>query len=329
MKRRLIDLEPAYITQGIFTQLALDNTIPWETPASSLNMVYYGNHSGQKSASPMVRTLADVNTDGKLTVANEKTLADIAVDMFGENWIKQYATLSFEYDPISNYNMEERETPAETTRTRTPAETTETETPAETTTTTTPAETTTTTTPAETTVTETPAETTKTLTPAETTVTDTPAETTASGGNEAGIFGFNSSEAVGSDTLTASTSYTTDAAGTVKTETDTAGTEKTETDTAGTVKTETDTAGTVKTETDTAGTVKTETDTAGTVVHTTQEPETETFEVDSDRVLTRAGNIGVMTTQDMIQQERDVWTWNFFYDIVFRDLDKLLTLQVY
>ena len=366
-RKRLIDIEPLYSTQGIFTYLGNIAGIPWSTPANVLNMVYYGNHSGQKSASPMARSLAEINTNGTLSAADEQTLAGIAVSLYLENWKREYATMGVTYDPIENYNMEETETPAATTRTRTPAATTDThrpaettvrQTPAETTVTETPAETTQTTTPAETTVTETPAETTQTTTPAETTVTETPAETTqtttpaettAAGTNESGIYGFNSSTAVDSDTLSATTHYTTDEAGTVKNETDAAGTIKTETDAAGTVKTETDAAGTTKTEVDAAGTIKTETDAAGTVkievdaagsevttvqtaetiVRTVQGDEVETLEIDEDRYLTRHGNIGVTTTQQMLESEREVWTWNFFYDIVFRDIDKLLTLQVY
>lgn len=39
----------------------------------------------------------------------------------------------------------------------------------------------------------------------------------------------------------------------------------------------------------------------------------------------RAGNIGVTTTQQMIQQERELWIWNYF-DQVFADLDNELAL---
>ena len=45
--------------------------------------------------------------------------------------------------------------------------------------------------------------------------------------------------------------------------------------------------------------------------------------------LTRAGNIGVTTSQQMLQSERDLWKWNFFRDVVFPDLDEILTLRVY
>jgi len=45
--------------------------------------------------------------------------------------------------------------------------------------------------------------------------------------------------------------------------------------------------------------------------------------------LTRSGNIGVTTSQQMIQSERDLWKWNYFTDVVFPDLDKLLTICIY
>lgn len=47
------------------------------------------------------------------------------------------------------------------------------------------------------------------------------------------------------------------------------------------------------------------------------------------RELHRSGNIGVTTTQQMLQSERELYTWNFFYKIVFPTLDKILTLSLY
>lgn len=44
--------------------------------------------------------------------------------------------------------------------------------------------------------------------------------------------------------------------------------------------------------------------------------------------LSRSGNIGVTTSQQMLQAERDVWMWDFF-KIVFADVDKVLTLPIY
>ena len=45
--------------------------------------------------------------------------------------------------------------------------------------------------------------------------------------------------------------------------------------------------------------------------------------------LTRTGNIGVTTSQQMLQSERDLWLWNFFRNIVFPDLDRVLALRIY
>lgn len=45
--------------------------------------------------------------------------------------------------------------------------------------------------------------------------------------------------------------------------------------------------------------------------------------------LTRSGNIGVTTSQQMIESERALWMWNFFQNVVFPDIDRVLTIQVY
>lgn len=41
--------------------------------------------------------------------------------------------------------------------------------------------------------------------------------------------------------------------------------------------------------------------------------------------LHRAGNIGVTTTQKLIQEERELWLWNYF-DQIFKDIDRELAL---
>lgn len=46
-------------------------------------------------------------------------------------------------------------------------------------------------------------------------------------------------------------------------------------------------------------------------------------------MLTRSGNIGVTTSQQMIESERALWVWNFFRNVVFPDIDRVLTLQIY
>lgn len=43
---------------------------------------------------------------------------------------------------------------------------------------------------------------------------------------------------------------------------------------------------------------------------------------------TISGNIGVTTSQQMLQAERDVWMWDFF-TIIYMDIDKICTIPVY
>lgn len=45
--------------------------------------------------------------------------------------------------------------------------------------------------------------------------------------------------------------------------------------------------------------------------------------------MTRSGNIGVTTSQQMLQSERDLWVWNFFNDVVYPDIDRILTIDIY
>ena len=47
-----------------------------------------------------------------------------------------------------------------------------------------------------------------------------------------------------------------------------------------------------------------------------------------DRTLTRHGNIGVTTSQQMLNSEIELWQWDFFSG-VFKDIDKILTIQTY
>ena len=55
-------------------------------------------------------------------------------------------------------------------------------------------------------------------------------------------------------------------------------------------------------------------------------------DIDSDRTherdLTRSGNIGVTTSQQMIESERSLWMWDFF-KIVYSDVDKVLSIPLY
>ena len=47
---------------------------------------------------------------------------------------------------------------------------------------------------------------------------------------------------------------------------------------------------------------------------------------EEEEELHRSGNIGVTTTQKMVEEERRLWVWNYF-DQVFSDLDQVLALS--
>lgn len=266
---------------------------------------------------------------------------------------------------ITPAEITETETPAEVTETITPAETTvkdkvagytETITPAETTVTETPTEYTEKDSPAETTNTQTPAETTETTTPAETTETLTPAETTEDVEND--IYGFNSNAAT--DDTHSQKKSTVDAAGTTvattqnpetkKMETDAAGTDKLTVDKAGEKKFTVDEAGTTVTEVNAAGSNQivaglpgeqvTTVDAAGSNVLTVQQngqkkvevdtAGSEKLKVDATRYLTRSGNIGVTTSQMMLESEYKLrMMYNIMDSIVFPDIDKVFTIPVF
>lgn len=53
-----------------------------------------------------------------------------------------------------------------------------------------------------------------------------------------------------------------------------------------------------------------------------------TMDKTTTRDWNRKGNIGVVSSQDLIVKERNLWLWNFF-EQVFNDIDKEITLKVY
>lgn len=55
---------------------------------------------------------------------------------------------------------------------------------------------------------------------------------------------------------------------------------------------------------------------------------TDTTAGTSSRKLTRTGNIGTNTFQNLLQQERNIWMYDFFEQI-FKDVDSVLTIPIY
>jgi len=61
---------------------------------------------------------------------------------------------------------------------------------------------------------------------------------------------------------------------------------------------------------------------------TDTETGTDTTSGNKSHTLTRTGNIGTNTFQNLLQQERTVWMFNFFSK-VFKDVDSILTIPIY
>ena len=61
---------------------------------------------------------------------------------------------------------------------------------------------------------------------------------------------------------------------------------------------------------------------------TDTETGTDTTAGNNTRKLTRTGNIGTNTFQNLLQQERNLWMYNFF-EHIFKDVDSVLTLPIY
>ena len=134
------------------------------------------------------------------------------------------------------------------------------------------------------------------------------------------LYAFNSASPVptSKDLTQSKDKHTKTQAGTYETATERTGTYETETERSGSYETETEQSGTFQTETQQSGTFQTSRSRTGTMEDKT------TY----NTKLTRTGNIGTVTAQDMVEQEISVWQWNFF-EMVFKDLDKILTLETY
>lgn len=252
-------------------------SVPWaaDVQSQSLDIEYFFNRSGDKYCSPMVSKLCGGEI---LTTENIDIICNILVSLYGENWNREYAVLSFDYNPIENYSMTENMTNditeiehghivtrvLDTTDERAPN------------------------------ITE---ERTDNLTHGKTgTETTTPNLTSTT---DNGITGFNSETDVH----------------TGETQTTNTGTNEVEYDTS---NTDSGTVTTTTTGTDT-------TTQSGNVTDTNSGKDTHTHNYE----LTRSGNIGVTTSQQMVESEITLWRWNFFNDVVFPDIDRVLTLMIY
>ena len=307
-RQKLIEVFNDPLTSGIFYSLqSLD--VPWknENIVSELDLAFITNY-GARNISPLVKTCLDEN--GKLTTAKQNLIASTLYHLNKVNWIKQYNTLLFEYNPIENYSMVETHTGSDTvTDTPTNWKETETQTP--------------------TNWTESKTETVgqdgyketdkQTPTNWKEITTGLQADNQADADNS--IYAFNSASAVKVSESQSKVSSKSEVShtGTYETEHSITGEKITDVTRTGSYETEKETSGTFETETERTGTYQTETEHTG-----TYEKETA-----YDTELRRSGNIGVTTSQQMITSERELWLWHYFQDVVFKDICKALTLSIY
>ncbi len=274
---------------------------PWSgTSATLLNLQYFGNHSGGKFCSPLVKSMLD--DDETLTLQQRTTLAQIIMAKYRNNWQRLWDVTNAEYNPIHNYDVEETITREVS---NTGSETVDGDTTKLT-------------------------DGTKTLNLTDQTTYNTQdqetlnlsdAETrnlvdqTAHGKTTSDIdyrFGLNSTPESRNPTDLREIE---EGGNTTENHTGTDTTLHTGTDTSAKTGTET------KTNTGTEGDVISET---GTQDVTTTKESTEEESVTTNR----SGNIGVTTTQKMIAEERELWLWNYF-NSVFKDIDSVLALAFY
>lgn len=95
---------------GIFSYLAEVTDLPWkdvETVDNTvLDIAYFGNHSGSKFCSPIVKLSIDADT-GYVTQAARVTIAKILISKYLQNWKHLWETNVAVYTPIHNYDMTE------------------------------------------------------------------------------------------------------------------------------------------------------------------------------------------------------------------------------
>lgn len=268
---KIIDVYSNYPTDGgVFSPMS---NAPWADTMSGTNLdiLYLDGHSGERYCSNFINHR--LNDSDVLSSDNRTLISNILWAMFGIQWTRLWATMkSAEYDPLTNYQMQETMEGTENS-TRTPDIT-----------------------KGDTGTVQTTGQDKRTpnLTKANTGTVKN--DGSATNTNQNGIWGFNSSTSVSSDMSD----------GTATNENTTTGNlSETETGTDTTDHTNTDTYNRSYTETGTDTT-------AGT----------------SSRKLTRTGNIGTNTFQNLLQQERNIWMYDFF-EQVFKDVDSVLTIPIY
>ena len=266
--------------------------VPWKDVdyVSQLDLGYYW-HSAQKLVSPVVFDVSGNITNivsnvdlTSLTTEQRTAIAGMIFQIFNRKWTKLYSIYTLQYNPVNNYKMSESEMiDHDIQRAETDGGTVN---------------------KADTgTISDsgTDTGTVTTVTDKDTTNTGTQSNSGSSNTLD-GIFGFNSSESVGSNTSdnTNSNLRTDNLASTDDT-------------------TETETRNLADSNTKTLNTNELET---RNLTHNITESN------DVSRSVLREGNTGIYSPQQLLDDEIELWQWNF-YKQVFEDIDSILCLDIY
>lgn len=266
--------------------------VPWKDVdyVSQLDLGYYW-HSAQKLVSPVVFDVSGNITNivnnvdlTALTTEQRTAIAGMIFQIFNRKWTKLYSIYTLQYNPVNNYKMSESEMiDHDIQRAETDGGTVN---------------------KADTgTISDsgTDTGTVTTVTDKDTTNTGTQSNSGSSNTLD-GIFGFNSSESVGSNTSdnTNSNLRTDNLASTDDT-------------------TETETRNLADSNTKTLNTNELET---RNLTHNITESN------DVSRSVLREGNTGIYSPQQLLDDEIELWQWNF-YKQVFEDIDSILCLDIY
>ena len=106
----------SWVDNGIFA--AMENLaeealleLPWGDDAETLDMTYFGNHSGAKFCSPLVKLILQtegmVDEYGRINSTGTAKLASVLIRKYLTNWRALWATTDATYNPIHNYDMVE------------------------------------------------------------------------------------------------------------------------------------------------------------------------------------------------------------------------------
>lgn len=97
---------------GLFSYLSAITTLPWSEVETiddaTLDIAYFGNHSGGKFCAPIVKLV--INEEGYVPVAARTVIAKILIAKYLPNWQHLWYTNEAVYSPIHNYDMTENRT---------------------------------------------------------------------------------------------------------------------------------------------------------------------------------------------------------------------------